>query len=148
MHRPTNASETLPFRGDAINEFFAQCYKASLRTPHRTLRFQKDSVMQLWARRARPRLVLADILLVLKTRAVTPETHCYLAALQAAYTRTVSKLPRVPHDVYAESVISGIAFSKAADQPGLTAGSAKWRLFRARRNVKHARQSVIQRRAA
>ena len=48
----------------------------------------------------------------------------------------------------AESVISGIAFPKVADQLGLAAAAAKLRLFRARRKVEHALHPVIHRWAA
>jgi hypothetical protein len=82
MYQQTNVNETLAFQGDAINEFFAQYYKASLRTAHRILRSEKDSVMQLRECRARPQLALDDILLALETHAAPPEALCYLAALR------------------------------------------------------------------
>lgn len=105
-------------------------------------------LMQLRERRARPQLALDDTLPVLESHAASPEALCYQAELRAAHTRAVSMLPKLLHDVYAESVISGIEFPKVADQLGLTAAAAKSRLFRARRRVEHALQSVIQQRAA
>jgi len=43
MYQQANVNETLPFQGDAINELFAQHYKAFLRTAHRILRSKEDS---------------------------------------------------------------------------------------------------------
>jgi RNA polymerase sigma-70 factor (ECF subfamily) len=105
-------------------------------------------LMQLRDRRARPELALDDMLSVLESHAATPERLCYLGELEAAHARAASRLPKVLHDVYAQSVISGIAFPKVAAQLGLTASAAKSRLLRARRRVEHALQPVIQRRAA
>jgi len=105
-------------------------------------------LMQLRERRVRTQVALDDLQRPLESRAATPEALCYLAELQVARAKAASRLPKVLHDVYVESVISGIAFPKVADQLGLTASAAKSRLFRARRRVEHALQPAIQRRAA
>lgn len=105
-------------------------------------------LMQLRERRARPQVALDEIQPAPASDSATPETLCYLAELQAAHTTAASRLPKVLHDVYAEAVISGIAFPKVADQLGLTATAAKSRLFRARKKVERSLRSVIQRRAA
>jgi len=105
-------------------------------------------LMQLRNRRPRPQVPFDDIESTVASHAATPEVLCYLAELQAAHAKAASMLPKVLHDVYAESVISGIASPKVADQLGLTATAAKSRLFRARRKVQHALQPVMQRRAA
>jgi RNA polymerase sigma-70 factor, ECF subfamily len=105
-------------------------------------------LVQLRDRRARPQVPLNDIESTVASHAATPEALCYLAELQAAHARAALRLPKVLHDVYAESVISGITFAKVADQLGLTATATKSRLFRARRIVEHALQSEIQRRVA
>jgi len=105
-------------------------------------------LMQLRDRRARPQVPLDDAESTVASNAATPEVLCYRAELEAAHARAASGLPRLLRDAYAESVISGIAFPKVADQLGLTATAAKSRLFRARRKVEHALQPMIQRRAA
>jgi RNA polymerase sigma-70 factor (ECF subfamily) len=184
MYQQPNVDETLPSQGEAINELFAQHYKASLRTAYRILRskedsedavqtafcaafrhlhrFRGESSFKTWItrivvnycltqwrdRRARPQLALDDILPILESHTLSPEALCYLAELQGAHANAASRLPKVLHDVYAESVISGIALPKVADQLGLTATAAKSRLFRARRRVEHDLHSVIQRRLA
>jgi DNA-directed RNA polymerase specialized sigma24 family protein len=104
--------------------------------------------MQLRERRARSQVALDHIEAVLSSDAATPEELCYLAELQTAHGRAVSRLPKVLHDVYVESVISGIAFPKVVHHLGLTPAAAKARLFRARRKIEHSLQSVIQGRAA
>ncbi|MGH9627941.1 MAG: RNA polymerase sigma factor [Bryobacteraceae bacterium] len=105
-------------------------------------------LMKLRDRRARPQVPLDDVERTVASHAATPEVLCYLAELQAAHASAASRLPKLLHDVYAESVVSGIALPKVADQLGLTATAAKSRLFRARRRVEHALQPVIQRSAA
>jgi hypothetical protein len=112
MHRQTNASETLPFRGDAINEFFALCYGASFRIPHRILRSQNDFVMQLRERGARPGLAVADILLALETHVVTPEALCYLATFPERTHEGSMEAAETLHDIYAESLILVSRFPK------------------------------------
>jgi RNA polymerase sigma-70 factor, ECF subfamily len=103
-------------------------------------------LMQLRARRARPQVSLEDIQPDLASEAATPETLCYRAELQATHARAVSKLSKGLRDVYAECVISGIAFPEVTQHLGLTPTAAKSRLFRARRRVEHSLQSAIQRR--
>jgi hypothetical protein len=148
MHRQTNASETLRCRGDAINEFFAQCYKASLRIPHRILRSQNDFVMQLREGGSIPGLAVADILLALETHAVTPEAIWYLATSpERTHEGSIEAAQSAPRCLCG-SFDSGCAFSKVADQPCLTATSAKWRSVYVYRHVEHPRESVIQRREA
>ena len=43
MYQQANVNEALPSQGGAINELFAQHYKASLRTAYRILRSNQDS---------------------------------------------------------------------------------------------------------
>ena len=43
MYRQVNAKETLPSQGDALNELFAQHYRASFRTAYRILRSKEDA---------------------------------------------------------------------------------------------------------
>ena len=105
-------------------------------------------LMQLRVRRARPQVPLDDLERTVASHAPTPEVLCYLAELQAAHARAASRLPKSLHDVYAESVISGIAFPKVVDRLGVTTAAAKSRLLRARRRIEHAVQQTIQRRAA
>jgi RNA polymerase sigma-70 factor (ECF subfamily) len=105
-------------------------------------------LMHLRERRARPQVALDDIQPALASHAASPEALCYLAELQAAHMSAALRLPKVLHDVYAESVISGIAFPKVVHHLNLTPTAAKSRLFRARRKVEHSLQSVIQGRAA
>jgi RNA polymerase sigma-70 factor, ECF subfamily len=105
-------------------------------------------LMQSRHRRARPQVSLDSVDSTVASHAATPEVLCYLAELQNAHASAASRLPKVLHDVYAESVISGVALPKVADQLGLTANAVKSRLFRGRRKVEHALQPVIQRRAA
>lgn len=184
MYQQTNVNETLPCQGDAINELFAQHYKASLRAAFRILRSKEDSedavqtaycaaflhfntfraessfrtwitrivvnccLVQLREHRARPQIPLDDVLATLESHAATPEAICYRAELQAAHAKAASRLPKALHDVYVESVISGIAFPNVVHHLGLTPTAAKTRLFRARRKVEQSLQSVIQGRAA
>lgn len=148
MHRQTNASETLPFRGDAINEFFAQCYKASFRIPHRILRSQNDFVMQLREGGSIPGLAVADILLALETHAVTPEAICYLATFPERTHEGSIEAAESASRYLCGSFDSGFAFSKVADQPCFTATSTKSRSVYVYRNVEHPRESAIQRREA
>ena len=105
-------------------------------------------LMQLRERRARPQLALDDILRALASHDPTPEALCYLAELRAAHTTAASRLPKLLQDVYAETVISGVAFPKVADRFGLTPTAAKSRLFRARKKIERSLQSLIQGRAA
>jgi RNA polymerase sigma-70 factor (ECF subfamily) len=184
MFQPMSVNETLPSQGLAIDELFAQHYKASLRTAYTILRSREDSedavqtayciafrafhnfrgessfktwitrivvnccLMQLRERRARPQVALDDIQPALASDAATPEALCYLAELKAAHTTAASRLPKVLQDVYAESVISGIAFPSVVHHLGLTPAAAKSRLFRARTKVAYSLQSVIPGRAA
>jgi RNA polymerase sigma-70 factor, ECF subfamily len=105
-------------------------------------------LMQLRERRARPQVSLDEVPPALESHTTTPEALCYLRELQAAHRRAASTLPQVLQDVYAEAVISGVAFPKVAHRLGLTTAAAKSRLFRARRKVEHSLLSQIQGRAA
>jgi len=105
-------------------------------------------LMQLRERRARPQLALDDTIHAPESCSATPEALCYWAELRAAHTRATSRLPKVLHDVYADSMISGIALPKVADELGLTMTAAKSRLFRARKRVERSLQPVFQRRVA
>ena len=184
MYQQGNVNEALPSQSDAINELFAQHYKASLRTANRILRCREDSedavqtafcaafrgfhrfrgessfktwitrivvnccLMQLRERRARPQVALDDVQPTLESQAATPEALCYLQELQVAHRRAASRLPPVLKDVYAQSVISGLAFPRVAHHLGLTPPAAKSRLFRARRKVEQSLQLAVRRRAA
>ena len=105
-------------------------------------------LMQLRERRAKPQVALDDVWSTLESHSVTPETLCYLRELQAAHTNAASRLPQNLKDIYAPCLIADIAFPTVAHHLGLTATAAKSRLFRARRKVELALQSVMQRRAA
>jgi DNA-directed RNA polymerase specialized sigma24 family protein len=104
--------------------------------------------MQLRERRARRQIALDDIQSALASDAANPEALCYLAELQAAHMKAASSLPKVLYDVYAERVISDVAFPEVIHHLGLTPAAAKSRLFRARKKVQPSLQSVIQGRAA
>ena len=105
-------------------------------------------LMQLRERHARPQVALDEVLRGLESHAVTPETLCYLRELQAAHTNAASRLPQNLKDIYAPCLIADIALPTVACHLGLTTAAAKSRLFRARRKVGLALQSVVQRRAA
>ena len=105
-------------------------------------------LMQLRERRARPQVALDDLLPALESHTATPETLCYVGELQAAHTTAASRLPQKLKDVYAPCLIAGMAFPTVAHHLGLSANAAKSRLFRARRKVEQALQSISQRRAA
>jgi RNA polymerase sigma-70 factor, ECF subfamily len=105
-------------------------------------------LMRLRERRARPQVTLDSIEGTVASHAATPEALCYLAELHAAHLRAASTLPRILHDVYAQSVISGAEFPTLLHHLRLTPAAAKSRLFRARRKVERALQPMIQRRAA
>lgn len=101
-------------------------------------------LMHLRERRNRPKLALDDVLPIFKSQVASPEALCYRAELQAAHRDAASKLPRVFHDVYTQSILRGNALPKVADQLGLTAAAAKSRLFRARRKVRHTLHPILQ----
>lgn len=106
------------------------------------------SLMQLRERRVRPQVALEEVEHRLTSHAFTPETLCYLQELETAHTRAAARLPRKLQEIYAPCLLADTALPTVADQLGLTAPAAKSRLLRARRKVKHALQSVVQRRAA
>jgi len=105
-------------------------------------------LMQLRERRARTQVALDDAQPALVSHALTPETLCYLRELQAAHTNAASRLPQSLKDVYAPFLIADMAVPTVPHDLGLTTAAAKSRLFRARRKVAHALQSVVHRRAA
>jgi len=105
-------------------------------------------LMELRERRAKPPLPLDIVESTVASNTATPEVLCYVTEVQAAHAKAASRLPKVLHDIYAESVIGGVAFPEVMSQLGLTRAAAKSRLFRARRSVEHALQPTIQRRAA
>jgi RNA polymerase sigma-70 factor (ECF subfamily) len=105
-------------------------------------------LMQLRDRRARLRVSLDDVERSVASHTAGPETLCYLREVHAAHIRAASGLPRALRDVYTQSVISGISFRTVINRLRLTPAAAKSRLFRARRKVEHALQSVVRRRAA
>lgn len=105
-------------------------------------------LMQIRERRTKPQVALGDLQSVLESDAITPEALCYLRELRAAHTKAASRLPQHLKDVYAPCLIAGIACPTVAHHLGLTLNATKSRLFRARRKVEHALQSMIERRAA
>ena len=105
-------------------------------------------LMQLRERHSRRQIALDDIEPVLASDAASPETLCYVSELETAHAAAASRLPKLLHDVYAECVISGVAFSKVVHHLGLTPAAAKARLFRARKKVENSLQLAIHGRAA
>src|SRR5690242_12581599 len=105
-------------------------------------------LMHLRERRARRHVAFDDLQFILESHAITPEALCYMRELQAAHTKAASRLPQHLKDVYAPCLIAGMACPTVAHHLGLTTNAAKSRLFRARRKVEHALQSIIERKAA
>ena len=105
-------------------------------------------LMQLRERRGRSLVAIDNVQHSLRSEAATPEKLCYLQELQAAHTEATARLPETLHDVYAESVTSGLSFQTVADHSGITRSAAKSRLFRARKRIARSVQLVIQGRAA
>lgn len=105
-------------------------------------------LMQLRERRTRRQVAIEEVQHRLASHTMTPERSCYLGEIRTAHRIAVAGLPQHLRDMYVPCCIAGRALPAVARQLGLSTPAAKSRLYRARKRMEPALESVLPRKAA